>query len=151
MNQIHSSIKFTVEGHLKEVHFLDTIVYKNENCMLNVKPYSKPTDKNIFLHFKSFHRRQLKINIPYGQFLRLRRNASKEADYETHAKKLSRQFQARGYPKRAIQAAEQKARARTRDSLFIKQRQNETVVKKIYWALDYTPKASAIINIIKRH
>lgn len=67
INQIHPSIKFTVEGSVKEVHFLDTVGYKNQESRLVVKPYVKPTDRNNYLHFQSFHRRQLKVNIPYGQ------------------------------------------------------------------------------------
>lgn len=97
LNRLHTSISFTVEGDQSEVHFLDTIVYKDDNNSLAVEPYNKPTDKNNYLHFHTFHSRQLKINIPYGQFLRLKRNATKDKDYLIHAKRPGKQFQARKY------------------------------------------------------
>lgn len=92
LNTIHSSIKFTMEGSRKEVHFLDTIVYKDETNKLAVRPFVKPTDKNNYLHFKSFHKHQLKENIPYGQLLRIKRNSTHHRDYLFHSERLKGQL-----------------------------------------------------------
>lgn len=60
----HPSITFTMEGNQNETHFLDTIIYRDGHNKLAVKPYIKPTDRNSYLHFGSFHKHQLKTNIP---------------------------------------------------------------------------------------
>lgn len=52
------------------------------------------------------------------------------------------QFQARGYPVGAVSMAEQRARTRTRESLFIQKRVVEKENKKLCWALDFTPRAT---------
>lgn len=114
-NTIHGSIKFTMEGSTKEVHFLDTVVYKDSDSKLAVKLYIQPTDKNNYLHFNSFHR--MKMNIPYGQFLRIRRNSMHDRDYQTHADRLKQQFLQRGYPAGVIDTAE--VRARHRETLCL--------------------------------
>lgn len=138
-----------MEGNIKEVHFLDTIVFKDEHNYLSVRPYVKPTDKNNYLHFKSFHKRHLKVNIPYGQFLRLKRNSTKNGDYLAHAQHLKGLFSDRGYPKDVITDAASKALQRPRQSLFT-QKENKKG-SRLVWALDYTPKAAAITAIIRKH
>lgn len=150
INQIHPSISFTVEGSATEVHFLDTIVYKDDQNKLAVKPYVKPTDKNNYLHFGSLHRIQLRLNIPYGQFLRLKRNVSRDSDFRKHAECLNAQFLARGYPEGIVKSAKQRANQRPRESLFL-QWKPEVVSKQLWWALDYTPRAPAILGIIRKH
>lgn len=113
LNSIHESIKFTMEGSTTEVHFLDTIVFKDETNLLAVKPYIKPTDKNNYLHFFSHHKHQLKCNIPYGQLLRIKRNSTHHRDYQFHAKRIKDQFLQRGYPAGVINAVDVRADQRT--------------------------------------
>lgn len=114
-----------------------------------MKPYVKPTDRNNYLHFYSFHKHQLKTNIPYGQFLRVMKNSTRDSDYRTHAKRLKEQFLKRGYPMGIINAAELRARQRARESLF-SPRQNDNQ-HRLFLALDYTPKAAMISTIVRKH
>lgn len=81
LNQIHETIFFTMEGDVSQVNFLDTTVYCTNENTLGVRPFVKPTDHNTYLHFKSFHMRHLRTNIPYGQFLRLKRNSAEDKDF----------------------------------------------------------------------
>lgn len=138
MNQIHPSIEFTVEGSTSEAHFLDMFVFKDIENKLAIRPFIKPTDRNNYLHFSSYHRRNLKVNIPYSQFLRLKRNASTLGDYQHHAKRLKQQFLESGYPLDVINTAAIRANQRTRESLFIQQRKDEGA-NRLRWALDHTP------------
>lgn len=77
LNQVHPSIKFTFSGDSSSVNFLDTTVFRTGHNTLAVKPFKKSIDKNknSYLHFRSFHPRALRQNIPYGQFARIHRNS----------------------------------------------------------------------------
>lgn len=150
LNNIHASIKFTIVGTPNETRFLDTIVYRSKNHTLAVKPYIKPTVRNNYLHFGSFHKHQLKTNIPYGQFLRLKRNSTADQDYQMHAKHLAQSFQRRGYPSGVVMEAARRANERERESLFHSKTQ-ECSPQRLWWALDYTPRAASILQVIKKH
>lgn len=150
LNQVHPSIFFTYEGSISQVHFLDTIVFRDSNNMLAVKPYNKPTDRNNYLHFGSFHSRNLRCNIPYGQFLQLRRNATNETDYRKHATRMHLQFKECGYPTGIVDAAyTQATRVIVCESLFVSKESSRP--PGLTWALDYTPKTSAILNLLRKH
>lgn len=103
---------------------------------------------NNYLHFGSFHRHQLKTNIPYGQLLRLKRNSTSFMDYQEHVKRLTGAFLAWGYPSGMINEAVRRAWEHPRDTLFKPKDESQT---RLWWALDYTPRASAIIHIVKKH
>lgn len=66
LNGIHPAIKFTSESSELCVNFVDSRVFITEQQTLAVKPFVKPTDKNSYLHFASYHPRHLRMNIPYG-------------------------------------------------------------------------------------
>lgn len=150
LNNIHPSIFFTLKSNPNKTHFLDTIVYRSKNNTLAVKPYTKPTDRNNYLHFGSFHKHQLKTNIPYGQFLRLKCNSTLDQDYQLHAKRLIHSFQARGYSSGVVREAVRRANERPREILF-HQKIEAPNSGKLWWALDYTPRSASIIQIFKKH
>lgn len=137
-----------MEGDCNSVNFLDTTVFRDCNHKLCVKPFIKPTDCNTYLHYKSFHTRQLRNNIPYGQYLRLKRNATHHVDFKVHAQRLRAQFLQRGYPPDVLDA-EVKAIKRDRESLFKPSRPDPC--KRLNWALEYSPLALSISRIIKKH
>ena len=55
INQVHSSIKFECNYSTQRINFLDTYVTLNPNGSLTTSLYSKPTDRNAYLHFLSYH------------------------------------------------------------------------------------------------
>lgn len=150
LNAIHETITFTMEGESQHVYFLDTTVFHNEDDVLGVKPFVKPTDRNTYLHFRSFHTLQLRTNIPYGQFLHLKRNAPEDKYFRSHAKRLRLQFLNRVYPAAIVHEAEARALTRNRDSLF-KQNKPVSIPTRVNWALDHSPRSMAISSIIKKH
>lgn len=150
LNSLHETISFTFERDAHHVNFLDTTVYHNCNHELCVKPFVKPTDRNTYLHFRSFHTRQLRTNIPYGQFLHLKRNATNNEDFVHHAVRLQQQFTQRGYPKEVVLDAEVRATLRSRESLFKRSSVDHNLVR-IHWALDHLPRSMTISRIIRKH
>lgn len=96
----------------------------------------KPTDKNTYLHFGLFHSRHLRTNIPYGQFLRIKRNSTTIEDFSSHKRRLQKQFIARGYPEGIVNVAARRAESKPRTELFVEQR--KVTQRMLSWALDYT-------------
>ena len=72
LNSQHASIKFSYQISDKSIDFLDTTVYI-KNRRLHSTIFTKPTDKQNYLHYKSEHPLPLKNNIPFGQILRIKR------------------------------------------------------------------------------
>lgn len=105
LNNIHPTISFTLESSTTSINFLDTTVYLTDRSTLAIRPFIKKTDMNTYLHFRSFHPHHLRSNIPYGQFLRVKRNSTSEWDYKTHSQQLCKQFLVRQYPSTVIQNA----------------------------------------------
>lgn len=120
LNQLHPTIKFTASGSHQQVNYLDTKVFRTQGDRIAISPFRKETDRNTYLHFKSFHSRTLHNNIPYGQFLRIKRNSSEYKDFNFHRKRMQRDFLNRGYPKELIKDAERRAEVIERKSLLMR-------------------------------
>nr|XP_016847487.1 PREDICTED: uncharacterized protein LOC107982593 [Anolis carolinensis] len=108
INAIHPNIKFSKTIKSTDIIFLDVSIHQDERG-LYVTNYSKPTDKNSILHFNSYHHYSLKANLPYSQFLRIKRNNSKPDHYLSAAHSLNSKLKARGYPAKILQQAFQKS------------------------------------------
>lgn len=105
MNTIHPTIKFTHQIHSNAINYLDIVVYWQTDQKLAVRVFRKPTDKNVLLHYHSNYPWHLKNNVPYGQFLKMRRNCSKEIDYKRESMILNHQLRDREYPESVINTA----------------------------------------------
>ena len=80
LNSQHPSIKFSYQISDKSIDFLDTTVYI-KNRRLHTTIFTKPTDKQNYLHYKSEHPLPLKNNIPFGQILRIKRICSEALEF----------------------------------------------------------------------
>ncbi|XP_077137533.1 uncharacterized protein LOC143803584 [Ranitomeya variabilis] len=117
LNNNPFNIKLTSNISRTSVEFLD-LKLSLEGSYVVTTLYQKPTATNSLLHYSSFHPRHLKNGIPTGQFLRLKRNCSLMSDFQREAKKLTDRFRHRGYPKRIISSAYQRARTSSRSELL---------------------------------
>ena len=102
LNRKHNTIKFDVKTSTKEIEFLDTMVYIDENNILKTKLFTKTTDTHNYLHRKSAHPERLKKAIPYGQALRIRRICTKDSDASKELKNLKDNFVKKGYDESEI-------------------------------------------------
>ncbi len=91
MNRIHNSIKFTRELSTNSLSFLDVNICITDG-ILSVSLYTKPTDTHNYLQFDSSHSPSCREAIPYGQFLRVKRDCSKNEDYITNLNILKGPF-----------------------------------------------------------
>jgi hypothetical protein len=119
VNRHHSTIKFTVEQSTKEINFLDVTVYRDETNEIQTKLFSKPTDAHLYLHYSSCHHKSTKESIPYSQALRARKLCSKDEDFHSALDDMMGHFLKRGYPKRVLKAAFNKASSHLRRTLLI--------------------------------
>ena len=75
LNTNDYGLTFTYESSNKEVVFLDTKIYISNNC-IQTTLHRKSTATNAVLYDKSHHPKHVVMSIPYGKFLRVRRNCS---------------------------------------------------------------------------
>lgn len=64
--------------------------------------YRKPSSGNAILHAASSHPAPLVKSIPYSQYVRLKRNCSREFDFEKEVKALQTRLLAKGYSKTCL-------------------------------------------------
>ena len=118
LNQLHPSIKFDAKISKSSIEFLDTKVYKGPDGKLHTTLYTKPTDRQSYLHHKSYHPSSCKRSIAYSQALRIRRICSELSEFEKHVKNLSSKLIDRGYKIETVEEQIEKARQTDRNSLL---------------------------------
>ena len=150
MNSFHKTIKFTEEHSRNEIIFLDTYV-KRDRDSLYTDLYVKETATHSYLHYTSCHPKNCTRKGPYGQFLRIKRNCTKDADFEKHAEDMKKHYSNRGYPEKIIQDPYCKAKTRDHHSLIHGEKRKEDGNKRIPLVLTYNPLNPNLLKIIKKH
>ncbi|KAJ1150516.1 hypothetical protein NDU88_003307 [Pleurodeles waltl] len=139
-------LTFTMTIGGNELPFLDLLIHEHEGG-LTTEVYYKATDRNNLIQYQSFHPRALKDNLPVGQFLRLRRNCSSEADYRKHADKLATKLQTKNYPTHLVNKVRKRA-CNNRDQL-LQPRADKPDLEKIVCVTTFSPLSNKIQKIIK--
>ena len=62
INEVHPTIKFDYETSKTEIHFLDITICKDSNGKLATKVFTKPTDRQAYLHRSSAHHSAKRVN-----------------------------------------------------------------------------------------
>ena len=98
---------------------LDTVIsIREDRYYIKTSLFVKPTDSASYLHYRSAHPRHCIKGIPYGQFLRIRRICSDDADFFESCVTKGRHFVRRGYPPHFVANAFYKVSQQTRESLL---------------------------------
>lgn len=118
MNGIDINITFTQQSTKEMILFLDTYVFRSENDLVAIKPFRKPTDMSTYLHYELFHPVHIHRNLPYGQFLRLRRNSTQDSDFIRASQVLYNQLLQRGYPERIVKQAYTRVQCISRSNIL---------------------------------
>jgi hypothetical protein len=156
INEYHPTIKFTVEQSTQEVNFLDLTIYKDENDTVQTKLYTKPTDAHLYLHYSSCHHKSTKEAIPFSQALRARRLCSTDSEFHKALDQMMGNFLKRGYPRRILTAAFNRASSFLRPALLIKapkQQKEGTLMIARYRHGGYNPieRLKPFIPILESH
>ena len=149
LNKKHSSIKFEFKYSQTKIEFLDVLVYKDHNNMLQTTIYRKQTDRQNYLDARSEHPKSLKDSIPYSQALRIKRICSSQQEFLSHTAKMINQFQKRGYDRSLIEQQINKANSQKREQL-LKEKKKETDAN-IPLSLKYNRTLSKIKEIVMKH
>ena len=88
----YTSIKFNFKYSKIEIEFLRPMNYKDTNGKLCLTIYRKPTDWQIYLHFKSTRPPSLKKIIPCSQALRISGICTKTNEVMKHHAELKEAF-----------------------------------------------------------
>ena len=118
INKVHPTIKFDYSYSKTEINFLDLTIYKDISGKLATKIFTKPTDRQAYLHNTSAHPSHLKKSIPYGQALRLKRICSDDKELKYANEILKSRLKKRGYKEKEIMDQITKANQQNRDDLL---------------------------------
>ena len=126
LNKKHPLIKFEFKYSQIKIEFLDVLVYKDQNSMLQTAIYRKQTDQQSYLDAQSEHPKSLKDSIPYSQALRIKRICSSQQEFLSHTAKMINQFQTHGYNRSLLEQQIHKANLQEREQLFFKKKKKDT-------------------------
>ena len=149
INKVHQTIKFDYDYSKTEINFLDLTIYKDATGKLATKVYTKPTDRQAYLHRNSAHPSHLKKSIPYGQALRLRRICSDLNEFNEASKNLKSRLENRGYKEEEIMKQITQARIRNREELL--QYKPKEATTRIPFILTYNPQLPNAKEAINKH
>ena len=149
IKSIHPSIKFDYEISKTEINFLDLTIYKDSKGMLATKLYTKPTDRQAYLHKNSAHPSHQKKSIPYGQALRIKRICSEEKEFKKASDDLPKKLVNRGYNDGEINLQIQRASQKNREDLL--RHKPKEQMKRIPCVLTYNSKLPNIKQAINKH
>ncbi|CAJ0929938.1 unnamed protein product [Ranitomeya imitator] len=148
LNSNPHNIFLTYSCSARDVTFLDLRVFPHEQH-LATNLFRKPTATNALLEFSSFHRWHTKVGVPTGQFLRVRRNCTRDCDFSIQARELSERFRYRGYPKRVISTAYQRAKGQDQKSLLSSKRQGQEMQTR--FITDFNNNWRPVSDILSKH
>ena len=150
INLQHPTIKFDYKYSKSMIEFLDLKIFKDSMGKLLTKIYTKPTDRQSYLHKSSAHPHHLKKSIPYGQALRIRRICTNLKEFEAASEKLTTKLRERGYSNTEIASQINRARAKPREDL-LKYTTKEDKPQRIPYVFTYYPDLPDLKNTIDKH
>lgn len=117
MNNNDRSITLTWDISRDRIHFLDLEIFKTVSG-IETKSFFKVTDRNSYIPTSSCHHRPWLDNIPRGQYMRMRRNCTRDVDFETQSDRLSAMFSDKGYGNEFLKKERDKVRHLNREDLL---------------------------------
>ena len=123
---------------------------KDTNGDIHTSIFRKSSDRNTILRADSFHPSSLINNIPFGQFQRLRRICDSDNDFELQATDMHQRFSQRGYRRKNLNQAYNKAKSLERRNLFEKS-PRQTKSGQIFFSTQYSTHAYDIKRIIQKN
>lgn len=151
MNSNTSNLFFTMVFSDTSITFLDLSITKSTDGSLSSGLYRKETAGNTILHASSSHPKSLVASIPYGQYLRLRRNCSNDTDFAREANKLRERLLERGYSPTCLKKAFKRARGQLRHNILFSKKTAPTSQPTIRVITTYNKQHGTLKNILQKH
>ena len=147
VNTLDPFLNFSSTASDVDLPFLDLLITIKDG-KINTRTYEKPTDKNSLLKFESHHPRALRNNLPYGQFLRIRRNCTDHENYRLQSTGLSTKLEERGYPRHIVREARKRASNTPREVLLTANTRDTK--SPLTCVTSFTPISNQIRGIIQK-
>ena len=149
INCEHPSIKFDCKYSKRSVNFLDTTLTLERNGSIGTSLYRKPTDRNAYLHYNSYHPLKQKENIPFGQFLRAKKICSSSTEADDSMEQIKVKFKNRGYPDTKLDRQKEKTTCINREDLL--QDKEKEKSKRIPFTTTFNKELPEIKSIVNKH
>ena len=149
LNKIHKNIKFDYKISTKQIEFLDTMVYRNQQHKIQITIFRKPTDQQTYLDAQSNHHKSLKDNIPYSHPLPIKTICSTTSEFNKNCDIITKRFKERGCLKNLVNEQVDKVKNIKREQLLSS---NKRIIQNhIPVVIDYNRHLPIISNIITKN
>ena len=154
MNSFHHSIKFTSEYSFDEITFLDVVMYKGPNFSitktLDFKTFIKPTNKQAYIHAKSFHPPGVYKGVAIGEMKRYLRTNSGVGSFNYFKRKHRDNLLKRGYSFKSVDNSINRVKFLDR-SFELKKKRTKQQLDRLPFVTRFTPSARLAFDIIKKY
>ncbi|OCU02178.1 hypothetical protein XELAEV_18007939mg [Xenopus laevis] len=141
-------IKFSLNAHLEEIPFLDTRVYKQGGCLMT-DLYVKSTDRNLLLHYRSFHPPQLKRALSKSQLSRVKRIVASSEIADKRLTEMCNKFREREYPDNLLNRQLEEIKSQERSEMLKGNEKNRE--NHVTFVTQYNTLSKQVANILRRH
>ena len=117
-NLYPAELEFTHVFDFNTINFLDVIIHRTKEGFLSTDLFVKPTFKNLYLRYDSYHSKNTLDNIAYGQALRIKSICSEEKDLYRNLTNLHNNLSERGYPTSKVREKIEHANKVSRNDLL---------------------------------
>ena len=149
INNIHESIKFTMETSENELPFLDIRIIKRENIIIT-DLFCKETDTHQYLDFRSCHPSHTKRNIPFNMARRICTIVIEPHLRIKRLEELCVYLKRQKYPEPLIKAGIDQAKQIPITELRNPRQRNEEDKEKIPFVITHNPNNHNILGTAKR-
>ena len=129
-NLMPGVIKFKCDFSYEKIVFLDLEIFMKDG-RLETSLHIKPTNKQLYLDFKSNHPEHCRKGIPYSQALRVVERCATPNDRDIQLANLKTKFVERNYPSELVDLQFEKASKQDRRKLIFKERKKKTSDNKV--------------------
>ena len=154
-NACHDHLKFTFEISDEKVNFLDTTVYKGlrfqNNQILDIQSYIKPTNNFQYLHRESAHSPPVFKGFIKGECIRHARNTSDPSILTTILSQFKTHLSKRGYSDKEIDPIILEIGTTNRENFLHKKTQKSKQRKPNVMITKYNPHIKGIKKRILKH
>ena len=148
--KMKSKIRYETHYSTESVNFLD-VNTKLEGNIISTSLYSKPTDAHLYLNAKSCHPRHVIKNLPKGQFIRIRRICSDDADFDRHAAQTKKYFVQRGFTEKQLQHTVESVKKMSRDDLLMDRERTPDKDPHAIFVCTWHPKLRGLSSVLDKN
>ena len=140
---------------MTQMQFLDITVFKGSRFenekILDVKLYRKPTDNFQYLEKSSAHPSSVFKGLILGEVTRFVRSSNNKIDLETQTEFFKQKLIDRGYSETDIVPLVEKAKQKSRSNALCYKRKNKKTAPPLVFATRYNPVFKNLGRCIRKH